>query len=273
MTRGEGGRLADGAFMDLWPEGAPGALGAAPEDRPALRVFLPEEPSAHGASMIVCPGGGYQMLAEHESAPVGKWLAKHGITAFVLRYRLAPKYHYPCQFDDVRRAVRYVRANAEKWKLNPDLIGMLGFSAGGHLTSIAATYFDAGDSASKDPIERVSSRLTVQVLIYSLIALGTREHMRAEENLLGPKPSPEMIERFSTQKHISAQTPPAFLVHSNRDTRVPPEHSDWYVQALRDAGIPYEYMLDDFGEHGCGLIDAWTVPCLRWLKCWLIDNG
>src|SRR5205085_2337853 len=148
--------LTDRSTMPLCQGQAPGALGDKPDDTPIVQAFVPEKPI--GASIVVCPGGGYGGLANHEGPKVGEWLQSQGVTAFVLRYRLGPKYHHPVELGDAQRAVRLVRANANEWGLDPARIGILGFSAGGHLTSSAATHYDAGKSDSDDPIERVSCR-------------------------------------------------------------------------------------------------------------------
>ncbi len=263
--------MVDRVYTDLWPGGAPGAKGDAEEDRPALQLISPTAEST-GAAVIVCPGGGYHRLAPHEATPVAEWLAKNGVTGFVLRYRLAPKYNYPAQILDVQRAIRTVRANAADLKIDPERIGILGFSAGGHLASSAATHFTAGDAASADPIERVSSRPNGQILIYPVITFGPEGHAGSRQGLLGPNPTPELVELFSNEKQVSAESPPAFLVHSTEDTGVPPLNSDLYAESLRVAGVPYEYVRDQMGGHGTGMIENWTVPCERWLRCWLSDN-
>src|SRR5256884_5471984 len=166
--------LEDRATIQLWNDKAPAALGDKPEDTPVVQVFIPPQPST--ASIVVCPGGGYGGLANHEGPKVGEWLASQGVNAFVLRYRLGPKYHHPVELGDAQRAIRLVRANASEWNLDPTKIGILGFSAGGHLTSSAATHFDAGSAASDDPIERVSCRPDFQILLYPVITMGPGGH-------------------------------------------------------------------------------------------------
>jgi acetyl esterase/lipase len=261
--------MNDREYTDLWPAGAPGAKGTEPEDRPAIQPVLPKPDDAIGAAVIVCPGGGYHVLAPHEATPVGEWLASIGIAAFVLRYRLAPKYNHPCQINDVQRAIRTVRAHAAQWKVDPERIGVLGFSAGGHLASSAATHFTAGDPQAKDLVERVSSRPNAQVLVYPVITLGAEGHGGSRTGLLGAEPSPELIKLFSNETQVIRETPPAFLVHSTEDTGVPPLNSDLYAASLKAAGVPYEYVRDEMGGHGFGLDENWTTPCGRWLRCWL----
>ncbi|HEV8604004.1 MAG TPA: alpha/beta hydrolase [Tepidisphaeraceae bacterium] len=255
---------ADRDTLSLWPGAAPGALGDKPEDTPIVQVFLPQQPT--GASIVVCPGGGYGGLANHEGPKVGEWLSSKGITAFVLRYRLGPKYHHPIELGDAQRAIRLVRANAAEWKLDPSHIGILGFSAGGHLASSAATHFDAGSPNSDDPIERASSRPDFQILIYPVITMGPGGHDGSKKNLLGPNPDPKLVELLSNEKQITKNTPPAFLVHTVEDTAVPVSNSDNYAAALKAAGVSYEYIRPDKGKHGFGMRDDWTEPCIVWLK-------
>jgi acetyl esterase/lipase len=255
---------ADRDTLPLWPGAAPGALGDKPEDTPVVQVFLPQQST--GASIVVCPGGGYGGLANHEGPKVGEWLSSKGITAFVLRYRLGPRYHHPVELGDAQRAIRLVRANAAEWKLDPNHIGILGFSAGGHLASSAATHFDAGSPNSDDPIERASSRPDFQILIYPVITMGPGGHDGSKRNLLGPNPDPKLVELLSNEKQITKNTPPAFLVHTVEDTAVPVSNSDNYAAALKAAGVPYEYIRPEKGKHGFGMRDDWTEPCIVWLR-------
>lgn len=259
-------KLKDKTFMNLWPGKAPGALGETPEDTPALQAFLPKEGTATGASFIVCPGGGYGGRANHEGPPVAQWFASQGTTGFVLRYRVGPRYRHPIELGDAQRAVRFVRAHAAEWKLDPKRIGILGFSAGGHLASTAATHFDDGDPKAADQMDKVSCHPDLQILIYPVITMGPGGHGGSKNNLLGPKPPQELIDLLSNEKQVTAKTPPAFLVHSTKDTGVPPSNSDKYAEALKAAGVPYEYVREDMGGHGFGMKDAWTKPCEKWLK-------
>src|SRR5258708_22364954 len=159
-------RAAPGTPIVLWPDGAPGALGKEPTDIPTLTPYLPPREKSTGAAVVVCPGGGYQHLADHECGPVAEWLNSVGVTAFVLKYRLGPTYHHPSQMLDAARAIRTVRARAREWGLDPQRIGILGFSAGGHLAATAGTHFTAGQAEATDPVERVSSRPDLMILIY-----------------------------------------------------------------------------------------------------------
>lgn len=256
----------------LWPEGAPGALGKDPVDIPTLTPFLPLKEKATGAAVIVCPGGGYGHLADHEGAPVAEWLNSIGITAFVLKYRLGPRYHHPAPLEDAARAIRSIRAQATEWKIDPKRIGILGFSAGGHLASTIATHFDSGKSDASDPIERVSSRPDLVILIYPVITMGEKTHAGSKKNLLGDNPSSKLIALLSNEKQVTKETPPAFLVHTMTDPGVPVDNTLLFVAALRKAAVPFELHLYERGPHGFGLggndpiLSTWPARCADWLR-------
>jgi acetyl esterase/lipase len=258
--------LTDTQWINLWEGEAPGQKGTKDSDIPGVRVFLPEAGKATGAAFVVCPGGGYGGLANHEKDVVGEWFAKNGITAFVLRYRLGPKYQHPIELGDAQRAIRLVRANASQWKLDPKKIGILGFSAGGHLAATASVHFTEGDKTAADPVERVSSRPDLSILIYPVITMGEGGHAGSRKNLLGDKPAQELVDLLSAEKQVTDKTPPAFLVHSTQDTPVPVSNSDKYAEALKKAGVAYEYVRGEHGGHGFGLKPFWTEPCVVWLK-------
>ncbi|MHB8638110.1 MAG: alpha/beta hydrolase [Fimbriimonadaceae bacterium] len=237
----------------LWEHAAPGSKGNAPEDVPMLTSFVPDA-GATGAAFVVCPGGGYGMLADHEGKPVAEWLNTLGITAFVLRYRLGPKYHYPYITGDVMRAMRLVRSNASAWNLDPKRIGICGFSAGGHLAASAATLFDAGNSEAADPIDRESSRPDAAVLVYPVITMKDPfTHAGSRENLLGKNPSQELIDRLSIETRVTAATPPTFLAGAADDTTVPMENSLGYIAACLKFKVPVEVHFYMHGPHGFGL--------------------
>jgi len=262
-------KLEDKAWMNLWDAKAPGAQGDSPEDTPAVQAFLPEAGKATGASIVVCPGGGYAGRAAHEGPVVGEWLAKNGVTAFVLRYRVGTKgYHHPIEMGDAARAVRFVRTHAPDWKLDPKRIGILGFSAGGHLASTIATHYDAGNPEAADPIDRASSKPDVQILIYPVITMGPTGHKGSRVNLFGKDKADDqdLIELLSNEKHVNAQTPPAFVVHAVEDKVVPVSNSDEYVAALKKAGVEVQYVRPEKGPHGFGLKDFWTNDCVTWLR-------
>ena len=258
----------------LWPQGAPGAVGSEDLDKPALWVFLPSEDKANGSAVVICPGGGYGHLAiAHEGKDVAEWLNSQGVAAFVLRYRLAPRYGHPAPMLDVQRALRTVRAGAEYWRINPAKIGVLGFSAGGHLASTAGTHFDSGQPDAADPIDRVSCRPDFMILCYPVVALATPyAHGGSKKNLLGENPDPALVEKLSNERQVTAQTPPTFLFHTDADKGVVPENSVLFYLALRAAKVPAEMHIYEQGKHGIGMAPAdpvlstWTGRCSDWLK-------
>src|SRR5918912_995286 len=185
--------------IKLWPDAAPGAIGNEPADVPTITPYLPPRERATGAAVVVCPGGGYGHLADHEGRPVAEWLNSIGVISFVLKYRIAPRYHHPSPMLDAQRALRTVRARAAEWGIDPQRIGILGFSAGGHLASTAATHFDAGNRAANDPVERASSRPDLLVLVYPVITMRERTHPGSKRYLLGPNPSPAEVALLSNE--------------------------------------------------------------------------
>ena len=247
----------------LWPDGAPGALGKEEADIPALTIYLPAAPQATGAAIVVCPGGGYGGLAiDHEGHQVARLLTSRGIAAFILKYRLGPRYHHPAMQQDVLQALRYVRWNAQELGIRKDRIGVMGFSAGGHLASTAATLFDAGNPSTPVAIDAVSSRPDFAVLVYPVITMNQAStHKGSQRNLLGDSPASELLEKLSTEKQVSAHTPPTFLFHTSEDAAVPAENSVRFYLALRKAGVPGELHMFQKGAHGVGLAPA--DPALR----------
>jgi acetyl esterase/lipase len=247
----------------LWPDGAPGALGREDADVPTLTIYLPAGPQATGAGIVVCPGGGYSGLAvDHEGHQVARLLTSRGIAAFILKYRLGPRYHHPAMQQDVLQAIRYARWNADEFSIRKDRIGVMGFSAGGHLASTAATLFDAGNAATAAPIDAVSSRPDFAVLVYPVITMNQEStHKGSQRNLLGDSPDPALLTKLSTDRQVTARTPPTFLFHTNEDAGVPAENSVQFYLALRKAGVPAELHIFQKGEHGVGL--APSDPALR----------
>ena len=256
----------------LWPEGAPGAVGKEPSDIPTLTVYPAPKDKATGASVIVCPGGGYSHLADHEGGPVAEWLSKLGIRAFVLKYRYGPRYHHPAPLLDAARAIRTVRARATEWQLDPNRIGILGFSAGGHLASTIGTHFDSGKAAAADPIDRQSSRPDLMILIYPVITMREFTHVGSKRMLLGENAPEDLVKLLSNDEQVTRDTPPAFLVHTADDPGVPVENSFRFAAALRKAKVPVEIHVYEHGPHGFGLggkdriLSTWPQRCAEWLR-------
>ena len=256
----------------LWPEGAPGAIGDEDVDRPAIRIY-PAQENPNGAAVVVCPGGGYGALAtDHEGHQVAKWLNSIGVTAAVVKYRLGPRYHHPAPLQDAQRAIRYVRAHATEWEVDPHRVGIMGFSAGGHLAATVSTHFDDGQTDADDPIARQSSRPDFSILCYAVVSFSKFGHSGSRRNLLGENPDPELVRSLSNETQVSAHTPPAFLFHTGEDAAVPVKNSLVYYQALVDHGVPAELHVYQRGPHGVGLapgdpiLSTWTDRLADWLK-------
>ena len=263
---------AQTAPIVLWENGAPNAVGKEAQDIPTITPFLAPKDRATGAAVLVLPGGGYARLSDvKEGSAVAEWLNSLGISAFVLKYRLGPRYNQPNQLLDAARALRMIRARAKEWNLDEKRLGILGFSAGGHLASTLATHFDAGKPDAADAIERVSSRPDLHILIYPVITMGDFTHAGSKRNLLGENPSAELIRLYSNELQVTSETPPAFLVHTTTDTAVPVENSLQYAAALRRAKVPFELHIYERGPHGFGLapndpiLASWAARCADWL--------
>jgi acetyl esterase/lipase len=250
----------------LWPDGAPGAQGAEDADRPSITIYLPATTKATGTGVVVCPGGGYQHLAvDHEGKQIAEWLNDLGVAAFVLKYRLGPKYHHPVELGDAQKAIRVVRARAKEFGIQPDRIGIMGFSAGGHLASTAATHFATE--------EGVSSRPDFAILCYPVITFDDQyAHKGSRKNLLGDTPDAELVKNLSNETQINKETPPTFLFHTDADPVVPVENSVLFYMGLRKAGIPAEMHIFEKGRHGVGLAQAdpilshWPPLLANWLR-------
>jgi acetyl esterase/lipase len=261
--------------IPLWPDGAPGALGTSSNDIPTLTPYLPDATNATGAAMVICPGGGYGGLAPHEGKDYALWLNQHGVTCFVLKYRLGSHgYRHPAMLNDAARAVRWVRANADDYKINPQRVGIMGSSAGGHLAATLLTHFAAGDTNSANVIERQSSRPDLGILCYAVISLGEFTHKGSRENLLGKNPSPELVQLLSNELQVTTNTPPCFLWTTFEDKAVPMENTLLFAEALRKKHVPFALHVYEKGGHGMGLKDKppfanphpWANDCLFWLK-------
>lgn len=256
--------------LRLWKTDAPGAEGSLPQDIPVLTDY--GKPGKNQPAIIVCPGGGYGTLAEHEGAPIAHFLESMGIRAPVLSYRLAPKYRHPRMLQDVQRAIRFLRASGDELGIDPKRVGILGFSAGGHLCSMAATLHDKGQPLALDAVERKSCRPDVAVLIYPVITLvGPNAHMGSRNNLLGKGATDKDALALSSDKNVSLETSPCFLVHSSEDRAVPPQNSLLMAQALADHRVPFSLHLMEKGAHGFGTgapasdLD-WRPALIRWLQ-------
>lgn len=261
--------------IPLWPDGAPGALGTNATDIPTLTAYLPDPTNATGAAMVICPGGGYAHLAPHEGNDYALWLNQHGVTCFVLKYRLGSSgYHHPAMLNDAARAIRWVRAHADEYKIDPKRVGIMGSSAGGHLAATILTHFDSGDTNATDVIERQSSRPDIGILCYAVISLGEFTHKGSRENLLGADPAPELVQLLSNELQVTTNTPPCFIWTTFEDKTVPMENSLLFAEALRKKHVPFDFHVYQKGGHGMGLADKppfahphpWASDCLFWLK-------
>lgn len=264
--------VASAAVLDpvlLWPDGAPGALGQEDRDRPSLTPYLVDGTDSPRATVVVCPGGGYGGLAQHEGKDYALWLNQQGVHAFVLKYRLGSHgYRHPRMLEDAARAVRLVRHRAGDWKVDPARVGIMGSSAGGHLTSTLLTHFDAGQAGAADPVDRQSSRPDLGILCYAVITMGEFTHAGSRRNLLGESPTPELLDLLSNEKQVTPQTPPTFVWHTVEDQAVPVENSLAFAQALRKNKVPFDLHVYEKGRHGIGLANghAWTKDLAFWLK-------
>jgi len=258
----------------LWPGGAPGAIGASAADQPSLTIFLPEASKAVRTGVVVCPGGGYGGLAtDKEGDQPAKWLNSLGIAAFVLQYRIAPRYHYPAEIEDGERAVRFVRFHAQDYGISPERIGIWGFSAGGHLASTVGTHFDPGKSGAADPIDRASDRPDFMILSYAVISFTTPYTEKGSmHNLLGSHPDPKLVRSLSNELQVTSETPPAFLFSTDSDQGVPAENSVLFYLALRKHHVPAELHIFRLGPHGVGLaqtyssLSIWPTLLATWLR-------
>lgn len=253
--------------ISLW-QGQPAShTGTANEGCPSITPYLLEGEGVFPV-VLVCPGGGYVVRAEHEAEPIARWLNSIGVSAIVVNYRVAPNRH-PIPLQDVQRAIRLVRYHAEEWRLDGNRLGVLGFSAGGHLAATASTHFDDGDESSTDAVERRSSRPDYTILCYAVTSLN---HEGVAQNLLGEAPNEELLAELSNERHVTDRTPPAFIWHTADDEAVPVHHALDFASALSRHDIPFDLHVFQTGTHGLGLaegyreVKAWTALCEAWLK-------
>ena len=268
--------LPHGQIRYLWPQGAPGAVGAEEQDKPHLEIFTGYGPAPHTA-VIVCPGGGYTHLAyEKEGTQIAEWLNLRGITAFVLTYRLAPRYQYPQPILDGYRSVRWVRSHAAEYHVAADRIGMWGFSAGGHLVGMVGTHFDDGNPQAADPIDRVSDRPDFVISSYGVLTLLPEVAKPGTlKTLLGDRVTQSLLDEVSPDKHVTAQTPPFFLFSTTADQGVPPLSTVTFYAALVRASVPAEMHIFQTGPHGTALGQS-NPELAEWptlLENWLRING
>jgi acetyl esterase/lipase len=269
----------------LWADGAPDAKGDTDGDKPSLTVYLPTRQKATGTAVVICPGGGYGHIAmDHEGHQVAQWLNSVGIAGVILKYRhrnSGAGYGHPAPLQDAQRAIRMVRSRAGEWNIEQDQVGILGFSAGGHLASSAGTHFNKNYYELKDRIDQISCRPDFMILIYPVISLSSRfAHVGSRQNLLGDNPDETLVESLSNEKQVTPQTPPTFLIHADQDKAVPAENSIYFFLALRKAVVPAEMHIYREGQHGFGLgkknsaVSNWPQCCAQWLcKLGLVDSG
>jgi len=262
---------AEPVVQPLWPDGAPLGENAKADD-PELTIYLPQNPN--GAAVVIFPGGGYWGLAmDHEGHQVAQWLNNFGVAGIVVSYRRGPGAAHPVPLLDAQHAIRTVRYNSEKWRIDPQRIGVMGFSAGGHLASSTGVHFDAGDQNADRPIERMSCRPDFMILGYPVISM-TEDYMHkgSRNNLIGKNPDPELAKEMSSELQVTPETPPTFLVLTNADKSVPAENSVYFYLALRKAGVPAEMHIFEKGDHGFGLaplnpiLSDWMDLCQQWMQ-------
>jgi acetyl esterase/lipase len=259
----------------LWKDGAPGAVGQEDADKPSLTIWRADSTKNTRTAVVVCPGGGYGGLAnDHEGKQIAEFLNSYGISAFVLKYRLAPRYKHPSPMLDVQRAIRFVRTKAKEYEVEPDRVGVMGFSAGGHLASTAATHFNDGKGADMpvDAVDQASSRPDFAILCYPVITMDpTVTHGGSRKNLLGENPDPALVKLMSNDEQVSPRTPPTFLFHTTEDTAVVPENAILFYLALRKHKVPAELHIYERGRHGVGLaqsdpvVSSWSGRLVDWL--------
>ncbi len=270
---------ADALRIPLWPGGAPEAKGTTEEHQPTLDLYKPEAVAATGCAVIVCPGGGYGGLAkDHEGVQPARFFNSFGVTAYVLHYRLGGKgYQHPIPLQDAQRALRLARSRSAADGIDPARLGIMGFSAGGHLAASTGTHHDAGNPASPDPIEKFPSRPDFMILCYGVLSFDPAiTHKGSVNNLLGDRQKdPALIDFLSNEKQVNATTPPTFLFHTATDTAVPAANSLRFYEACLKNNIPAALHLFQEGKHGVGL--AQKDPNLKiWptlLQQWIEQNG
>jgi len=278
--------------LPLWPDNIPNyqktdeieirdttdAVRISYVQKPDISVYLPSKGNATGQAVVICPGGGYRILAyDKEGSDIAKWLNSKGIAAIVLKYRLPLSksniVNHKSPLLDAQRAIRLTRYHANEWNIKKDKIGIMGFSAGGHLAATAGTHFDAGDASANDPVESMSSRPDFMVLVYPVITFNEAfTHKGSRSALLGENPDSTLIKYYSNELQVKDNTPPTFIVHAGDDKSVPVENSLLFYHALKDKGIPAEFHIYPDGGHGFslaigkGYLETWPDRCIDWLR-------
>lgn len=254
--------------LSLWNGKAPVGENKFSDEDPTITVYRAAKPN--GTAIVICPGGGYGGLAiQPEGHGIARWLNKHGITGVVLKYRM-PKGRSSVPLSDAQRAIRMTRLHSKDWKIDDSKVGVMGFSAGGHLASTCATRFSKGDPKSEDPHERISTRPDFAILIYPVITMGEHTHGGSKRNLLGSKPGSDQVKAFSSELRVTSKTPPTFLAHAADDKPVPPINSELFYEALKSKKVPARYLKLPNGGHGLNGYkgpswDAWQKKSLDWL--------
>lgn len=257
----------------LWPEGAPGANGEEAKDKPTL-ILYPAKRNPSGTAVVICPGGGYGGLAmSHEGHDIAEWLNKNDISAFICDYRHRGKgYGHPYPMMDAQRAIRTVRTNAKKWKVDPNKIGIIGFSAGGHLASSCATHKSIGEFDKTNPINESACNPNFAILCYAVIGFDKPyTHRGSQRNLIGANADKELVAFYSNEDQVTKETPPCFLWHTGEDKGVPVENSLQFYLSCKKKGVSAALHVFDKGRHGIGLAkgfkgaDAWPDLCINWI--------
>ena len=272
---------AEPTTIPLWGEKIPGPTSPDPKNVPTLTIYLAEKEKANGTGVVVCPGGGYSGRAtDHEGKQIVEWLNARGVHGFILKYRTVNEGKVPAPLEagpmfDVQQAIRLVRAKAKDYGVDPQRVGVWGFSAGGHLASTAATHFDYGGKGAKEEVDRFSCRPDFAILAYPVITMGEKTHGGSKANLLGKTPDPKLVEFYSNEKQVKATTPPIFLFHTVEDKAVPIENSRLFKAACEKAGVPVELVEYEKGRHGVGLgngkndppeLKEWPIKLEKWMQ-------
>lgn len=259
----------------LWEGAAPGAVGTQEQDVPTAIVYLPKPSKEPTGAIVIFPGGGYGHLAmDHEGHQIAKWANDMGLAGVIVSYRHRGRgYGHPAPLLDAQRAIRLTRYHAKEWNIDPKKVGVLGFSAGGHLTTTVLTHFDAGQTEAEDPIDRQSCRPDFGVVCYAVVAFGEDYvHKGSVKNLLGENPDPELVQSLSNAKQVTDQTPPCFVWHTQEDQTVPVENGLDFYAALVKCKVPSELHVFPAGRHGIGLgastpgASQWPELCRNWLQ-------